>query len=142
VLEQYLYQPIEAQGPEYFADDAIEARGREAALSLGADPLVEVSEASAVAIDIVRTNPPETTLGSPLGTVTLAQYVPSRTAELTIHTLDIVGAIGSSLEAPSAAVADSLAFVAGRARGATAQSLLLALTGRCELPPGFSLYSR
>jgi len=72
--------------------------------------------------------------------MTLAQFLPSRTAELTIHALDIVRAIGADLSAPPTALRESLVYVAQRAARKSGQDVLLALSGRAPLPAGYSVY--
>lgn len=72
--------------------------------------------------------------------MTLAQYLPSRIAELTIHSLDIARAAGVELTAPTSALRESLMFVARRAATRSGQDILLALTGRGQFPPGYSVY--
>jgi hypothetical protein len=67
--------------------------------------------------------------------------LPSRIAELTIHGIDIARAIGADASAPMSALQESLAFV-GRlsARRGGGDVVLLALSGRGELAPGYSVY--
>jgi hypothetical protein len=68
-------------------------------------------------------------------------YLPTRTFELTVHTLDLVGALGVAappvLDEPVAACLELAAAAA--ARGASGAAVLLALAGRRGLPPGFSV---
>ena len=72
-------------------------------------------------------------------------YLPTRTFELTVHTLDLVAALGGSVEVPAglagpiAACLSLAAAVAGARPGPDAGQLLLALTGRRGLPAGFSV---
>jgi len=71
----------------------------------------------------------------------LGAYLPSRIAELTVHGLDIAGALGLELAAPPPALVESLRFVTGRlVKKGDGQAVLLALTGRALLPPGLSAY--
>jgi uncharacterized protein (TIGR03083 family) len=141
-VEDYLRHPQSPQPPgsPYFTEEAIAARGREAVLALGDDPAGAVAATSAAVTALVAQSPSDATIGSPAGTMTLAQYLPSRVAELTIHALDIVRAVGGELQAPATALQQSLAFVARRAAGRSGQDVLLALTGRGELPQGYSVY--
>ena len=74
------------------------------------------------------------------GGMRLADYLPTRTFELVVHTLDLTAALGLSAEPPPAAAAQALALVAGVAvADGRAAPLLLAATGRTGLPPGFTL---
>jgi uncharacterized protein (TIGR03083 family) len=146
LVEEYLLrpQPPEPRDSPYFSADAIAARGREAAAALGDDPAAVVRAASDAAIALVGRTDPEAVIGSPMGSMSLHAYLPSRIAELTIHGLDITRAAHSGLVPPPAALRESLAFTAviaaqrgGPEAGVTA---LLALSGREALPPGFSVY--
>lgn len=146
LIEEYLLRPLppEPPGSSYFSDAAVAARGREAAAALGDDPAAAVRAASASAIALVGRTAPDAPVGSPMGTMPLARYLPSRTAELTIHGLDITRAVNAALAPPAAALQESLAFAAVSAarRGGTETgvTVLLALSGRGALPPGFSVY--
>jgi uncharacterized protein (TIGR03086 family) len=139
-IEEYLTHPQPPQGPEYFTDEAIAARARQAVDALGDGPLDTVSAASERVIALVRQSSPDDTIGSPIGTMTLADYLPSRTAELTIHGLDLTRALGADLEAPISALRASLAFVARRAADKSGAVALLALTGRGALPDDYSVF--
>jgi hypothetical protein len=77
-----------------------------------------------------------------MGTMTLRAYLPSRTAELTIHALDIARALHLELAPPTEALLESLAFVAtiSDTRKKQGVAVLMALTGRGDLPAGFSVY--
>jgi uncharacterized protein (TIGR03083 family) len=141
-VEEYLLRPQQPQPPgsAYFSDEAIAARGREAVRALGDDPAGAVAAASTAVIALIEQSPPEAKIGSPAGTMTLAQFLPSRTTELTIHALDIARAVGADLPAPPSALRESLMFVAQRAAGRSGQDVLLALSGRGQLPAGYSVY--
>jgi uncharacterized protein (TIGR03083 family) len=141
-VEEYLLRPQQPQPPgsAYFSDEAIAARGREAVRALGDDPAGAVEATSTAVIALIEQSPPEAQIGSPAGTMTLAQFLPSRTAELTIHGLDIARAAGADMSAPPSALRESLVFVAQRAAGKSGQEVLLALSGRGPLPTGYSVY--
>lgn len=141
-LEEYLLRPQRPQPPgsPYFSDEAIAARGREAVRALGDDPAGAVAGTSTAVIALIEQSPPDAKIGSPAGTMTLAQFLPSRTAELTIHALDIARAVSADLTAPPSALRESLVFVAQRAAGRSGQDVLLALSGRGPLPAGYSVY--
>lgn len=133
-------QRPEPRESDYFSAGAVAARGREAVAALGYNPVVAVETASTRVIELVERTPAEAPIGSPAGTMTLAQYLPSRIAELTIHSLDIARAAGVELTAPTSALRESLMFVARRAATRSGQDILLALTGRGQFPPGYSVY--
>jgi uncharacterized protein (TIGR03083 family) len=134
-------QPVEPSGSGYFSKSAIAQRGREAVALLGDDPSAAVAEASTDIMALIGETPTDAVLGSPVRTMTLADYLPSRTAELTIHTLDITQAIGVEMDVPVDALQESLRFVARMSAGkGTGEIVLRALTGRGTLPEGFSAY--
>lgn len=115
-------------------------RGRAAGAALGDDP------ATAVQVLVDRVLPLVAGDGDPLiatalGGMRLRQYLPTRTFELVVHGLDIARAAG--LPAPvygEGLLTEVLALTAEaavlRGRG---PEVLLALTGRDPLAPGFSV---
>jgi uncharacterized protein (TIGR03083 family) len=142
-IEDYLVRPrpVEPAGSGYFSKSAIAQRGREAVAALGDDPSSAVAEASTAILQLIARTPAGASLGSPVRTMTLSDYLPSRTAELTIHGLDIAGALLTELDVPSEALQESLRFVARLSSGSgTGEVVLRALTGRGTLPDGFSVY--
>jgi uncharacterized protein (TIGR03083 family) len=142
-LEDYLLrpQPPEPAGSDYFSPEAIAERGRQAVAALGADPVAAVGATSERVIALVREMGPGTPIGGPAGTTALAAYLPTRVAELTIHTLDILMAIGAEMPPPAEALSESLRCVAARSvQQGNGAVVLLALSGRAALPPGFSVY--
>lgn len=142
LLADYLLrpQPPEPPASAYFAPEAVAARGRQAVTALGDDPAAAVKKASADAISLVATTPADATIGSPAGTMTLASYLPSRIAELTIHGIDVARVIGADMAPPPLAIRESLGFVIERVAATASQEVLLALTGRGSLPVDFSVY--
>ena len=142
-VEEYLLRPRPAEpaGSSYFSDEAVAERGRAAVAALGADPAAAVAAASERSIALVDRTPANATLGSPAGTMALGAYLPSRIAELTVHGLDVAAAVGLELAAPPLALVESLRFVTGRlVKKGEGEAVLLALTGRAQLPPGFSAF--
>jgi hypothetical protein len=74
------------------------------------------------------------------GGMRLRDYLPTRTFELVVHTGDLAAALDAPLAVPGAAAADALTLVAQLAiEAGTAGQLLLATTGRSQLPAGFSV---
>ena len=73
------------------------------------------------------------------GGMRLADYLPTRTFELAVHTADLATALGLPLDVPSTAAGQALELVVDLAvSGGRAGSLLLAATGR-PLAAGFSV---
>ncbi|MGS0686297.1 maleylpyruvate isomerase N-terminal domain-containing protein [Nakamurella sp. GG22] len=119
---------------------AVAERGRQAGVALGVHPADTVRQLlgdAARALDAVDADPLIETLA---GGMLLTSYLPTRTFELTVHTLDIAAACGVRVTPPAEAVADALqlATAVATARG-DGERVLLALTGRTPLPAGFSV---
>jgi hypothetical protein len=73
------------------------------------------------------------------GGMRLADYLPTRTFELVVHTCDLAVALGEPMNVPQPAAAEAMALVSELAVGdGTAGPLLLAATGR-GMPDGFSV---
>lgn len=160
-IEAYLAQPASG-GPvltspvEYFLsvlgdgtdpeermrqDAAIAERGRQAGAELGDDPARAVGELARRVLDLVDVSSDESLLATPAGAMTLATYLPTRTFELTVHSLDISRSLDT---APPAALAPAIAAcceLAGAlaARRPNAASILLTLTGRNSGPASASV---
>jgi uncharacterized protein (TIGR03083 family) len=120
---------------------AVAERGRQAGAALGVRP----AEASAVAAQRVLTlvdgSPDDALVTSPAGTMTLTGYLPTRTFELVVHSLDLAAATGADVPAQLAGPLPAclcLAAALAADRG-DAVDVLLALTGRRALPAGFSV---
>ena len=142
-VEEYLLRPQEPQPPDgpYFRDEAIAARGREAVRALGADPGRAVEAIAESVLLLIDDSPADRPVCGPAGAMTLEQYLPSRTAELTVHGLDVGRALALELNAPAGAVEASLTFVVRlAARKQLSQRLLLAASGRDPLPTDYSAY--
>lgn len=120
---------------------AVAARGREAGAALGEDPKAAVRALAERVGALVAKTPDDAPLAMALGGTTLLAYLPTRTFELTVHTLDLVTALGvevpAVLDAPIAA--STTLLVSSAAGGPDGVTLLMALTGRRSLPAGFSL---
>lgn len=119
---------------------AVAERGRQAGAALGTDPAVAVQTLLDRVLARVEAaeNPLIETIG---GGMLLANYLPTRTFELVVHSLDIARAVGLPPPALSeAVVAEVVTLTVGAAllQGDGAP-LLLALTGREPLPAGFSV---
>lgn len=72
--------------------------------------------------------------------IRLHTYLPTRIFELAVHGIDIARAVDIPFPLPEAVLAEAL-DIATRTAIATGhgEALLLALTGRAELPPSFSV---
>lgn len=121
-------------------DDAIVERGRQAGRDLGADPASAVDTLVAqVLADLAAVDDPLIEVIGGLG-MRLSTYLPTRTFEMAVHGIDIAHAVGIDYTPPADVLADTAALAA-RISVALGQGtpVLLALTGRKDLPSGFSV---
>ena len=124
-------------GPE------VAARGRDAGAALGADPLAALEALAARVLDLVAGQDGAALLTTIAGGMRLADYLPTRTFELTVHTADLASALDLPLDPPTPAAREALGIVTDLAvEGGLAGPLLLAATGRPALPTGFSVLGR
>ncbi len=120
---------------------AIAARGREAGAALGPDVAASAREIADRVVALVDRTADDAPVATAAGGIVLADYLPTRVLELTVHTLDMSAALGTKppdrLREPIAAC---LGLVA-EAIGETSQAgdVLLALLGRRSLPANLHL---
>lgn len=133
------YFLIMLHGSRTTAQEILE-RGRAAGADLGDDPVAAIRDLVDRILPRVAAMGDDDLLGTPAGGMRLREYLPTRTFELTVHTLDLAAAIGRPADPPDDALQLSLAIAGelavGRGSGAT---LLQALTGRRDLPAGYSV---
>jgi uncharacterized protein (TIGR03083 family) len=150
-VETYLDQPAEAEelstaAAYYLAAAGIDpasvvGRGVAAGKALGDTPAEFVDALVRRVLALL------TTVGNPLintaaGGMRLENYLPTRSFELVVHSLDIAAAV-SDIEGPK--FSDQLLSEVARVAATTAVLLgrgvemMLALTGRAALRPGFSV---
>jgi hypothetical protein len=149
-VETYLARPAAAvevaSAAEYFratraaaADPAVAARGRDAGAALGTEPAVAVADIAGRVLPLVATCDGTELVTTIAGGMWLADYLPTRTFELAVHTADLATALGLPLDVPATAAAQALQVIADLAVAeGRAGPLLLAATGR-PLPAGFSV---
>ncbi len=122
---------------------AIVERGRQAGRDLGEDPVATIDAlVPRVLAEVAEVDEVDDRLIEVIGGLgmRLSSYLPTRTFELAVHGMDIAGAVGIDFAPPDDVLAEAAALAArigvrlGRGPG-----LLLALTGRRDLPPGFSV---
>jgi hypothetical protein len=150
-VEAYLARPAAtveiASAVDYFrttsamaAGPAVAARGRDAGEALGADPVAAVAEIAARVLPLVEARDGSELLTTIAGGMRLADYLPTRTFELAVHTCDLARTLDAPLDVPATAAAQALGLITELAvAGGLAGPLLLASTGRTGLPPGYSL---
>lgn len=114
-------------------------RGRQAGRDLGDDPAAAVAGLVARALARLETvdDPLIQVLGG-LG-IRLRTYLPTRTFELAVHSLDIARALGISFALPGPVRQEALVLAARIAAEQHGETVLMALTGRESLPPSFSI---
>jgi uncharacterized protein (TIGR03083 family) len=150
-VEAYLSRPataveVETAAAYYGATAALAAgpgvaeRGREAGQALGEDPAAAVAEIAARVLPVVAACDGGEVITTIAGGMRLRDYLPTRTFELVVHTADLSVALGLPLDVPAAPASSALHLVAELGVvGQFAGQLLLAVTGRRGLPPGFSV---
>ncbi|WP_148616056.1 maleylpyruvate isomerase N-terminal domain-containing protein [Nocardioides rubriscoriae] len=119
---------------------AVTERGRQAGRDLGDDPAARFAALVEEAADIATSTDPDLVVHTIVGGMRVAAYLPTRTFELCVHGLDLAAATGIAVDLPQRALeeATALGAVAAAQRG-LGPDLLLAMTGRRALPPGFSI---
>jgi hypothetical protein len=150
-VETYLARPAAtvevASAADYFrvtrevaAGADVAARGRDAGKALGDDPAVAVAEIARRVLPLVDARDGSELVTTVAGGMRLADYLPTRTFELAVHTADLATALGAPLDVPATAAAQALGLVTDLAvTTGRAAPLLLAATGRPGLPSGFSV---
>ncbi|MXZ69596.1 MAG: hypothetical protein F4Z17_11675, partial [Acidimicrobiia bacterium] len=84
---------------------------------------------------LVDALPDDHPVATPVGEMRLADYLPTRTFELVVHTLDLAGEVGEDNPVPESALSVALWLSTEvAARSGRAEDLLMALTGRAPLP--------
>ena len=153
-VSTYLRQPAErediATPQQYYAlvnpatlgvaPTGIVERGRQAGLELGDDPAATFDQLMSRAVDdLAGVDDPLITVIGGAG-IRLHSYLPTRTFELAVHGLDIARAIGISFVLPTD-VLEEATLLAARIAAVEqhGETVLLALTGRAELPQLFSI---
>ena len=115
-------------------------RGRAAGLEIIDDPQMMVRGFAMYVKNKLEELSDDYILATPVGGMRLIDYLPTRTFELIIHTMDLAKAIGVEAEPPENGLAATVEIIGQLAvyRGHGA-ALTLAATGRDGLPAGFSV---
>jgi uncharacterized protein (TIGR03083 family) len=149
--EAYLQAPsreVEIKGPaEYYrkifakaTPTEVAERGRLSGQELGPDPAGEVARIAARVLPAVARAPDTMMIETPVGGMRLVDYLPTRVFELTVHSLDLARALGIKVDLPTQAAASALHLLAHLAQNHPDPGvLLLAATGRHQLPAGYTV---
>ncbi len=115
-------------------------RGRAAGLEIIDDPKMMVRGFAMYVKNKLGELSDDHIMATPVGGIRLIDYLPTRTFELIIHTLDLAKALGLDDEPPENGMEATLQILGQLAlyRGHAA-TLTLAATGRHGLPDGFSV---
>lgn len=122
-------------------DTAIFERGRAEAALLGDDPTDTVATRADEVLALVERTSGDAPCATAAGGMTLDGYLATRVVELTLHTVDLCVALGRDDEQPPQSAARLTgAVLAGLAvEGGLGARALAALSGRAELPAGFTV---
>lgn len=126
---------------EQFTDHtSIEQRGVEAGAWLGSDPVDQVRDAINRTKVLIGEQPADRLVSIGGMGILLDEYLRTRVVELIVHSIDLARAIGSNYTPPKDALAMTVGLLAQTAvhRGSGVE-LLLGLTGRENLPEGFTV---
>ena len=117
-----------------------EEAGRRAATELGLDPAGAVESLVEHALsDLAGEEDQLIKVAGGVG-IRLSSYVPTRTFELAVHSLDIARAACVPFTLPGDALSDVTALAAQVAvLNGQGEEVLMSLTGRAPLPPSFSI---
>lgn len=120
---------------------AVAERGRQAGAALGDQPSEAVAAITQRVLPLVDGSRDDALVTTPVGTMTLVGYLPTRTFELIVHSLDLAAATGAGTPAALAGPLPGCLQLAARlaAEQGHGAPVLLALTGRRALPDGFSV---
>lgn len=126
--------------PQFTDAAAVAARGVEAGVWLGSDPAAQVSSALTRTLAEVDSQPANRIISIGGMGILLSEYLRTRVLELVVHTIDLTRATGIPHSLPTATITEALALASATAAGkGEGETVLLALTGRVELPAGFSV---
>lgn len=122
-------------------DESIAERGKASGAALGDDPASAVHVLARRVVSLVDSSGDQTPMATAMGPMTLLGYLPTRTFELAVHSLDLATALRLATPAElEPAIAASLVLAAEVAAASSdASHVLLALCGRRPLPASFTV---
>ena len=114
---------------------SVAKRAMDAAAALGEDPTSAAADIVDGVSRFVDALPDDHPVATPVGEMRLADYLPTRTFELVVHSLDLAVAIDRVSPVPESALSAALRLSTEIAtRSGRAPDLLMALAGRVPLP--------
>ena len=124
-----------------FADpEAVAIRGVEAGVWLGEHPVQKIRDALQRASDAISQASAGRVVSVGGHGIELTQYLRTRIFELVVHSIDIGRAIGQPHGQSPECVTDATSLAARiGSRTGSGEEILLALTGRAPLSPGFTV---
>ncbi len=122
-------------------DENIYERGKSEALRFGQDIRQALHTLAERITALVRSAADNTALDTPVGQMQLIEYLPTRTFELCVHSLDLAKASNQAVPVCLEPVIEATLILAARmaVRNNDGPGLLLALCGRQKLPDGYSI---
>ncbi|WP_298254248.1 maleylpyruvate isomerase N-terminal domain-containing protein [uncultured Arthrobacter sp.] len=120
--------------------ETVAERGRQAGRDLGPEPAVRFGDLVVEAVQTVEAADAELIVHTVFGGMRVASYLPTRTFELCVHGLDISTAANVPIDLPPVVLEETCALAASTAaRSGREVNVLMALTGRRDLPQPFSI---
>lgn len=116
---------------------AITARGVADAVALD-DPVGELEVLAPAVLALVASTGDDDPFATRFGQIPLIQYLASRVVELGLHAVDVQKAIGAPVEIHPTVAEVCLHVLTNLGHG---QTIVLALSGRGQLPDGFNVLS-
>ena len=106
LVEEYATEGTTRSG--FGTPDEIAERGRQAGRALGGDPVSALLTLADRVLALVEGLPDDHPMHTPGGVRPLSRYLPTRVAELTIHTIDLARALGVDAKPPRECVRATL----------------------------------
>jgi uncharacterized protein (TIGR03083 family) len=119
--------------------EQIAQRGVDTVAALGPDPITGAVLIAREVLTQVEVTPDDALIVHSSGYADFIVYLPTRTLELVVHTLDLQRATGQEFRVDPVALQDTLHMLVDTADRADPVALLLALTGRQQLPASFNI---
>ena len=124
----------------YTNPEAIAQRGVQAGIALGDNPIEAIETLKKRALDLISAQDATRLVSLGGMGIPLDEYLKTRVFELVVHSIDIARATGQEAHFASDLIEESAALAAGiAARKGDGEQVLMALTGREQLPEGFSV---